>query len=76
MHFLLQATKKQTPWSASASEPYLPSDRRFSAKLVPTVTDRVCHVVSVTDPCGRILGFIDRSSYLFFQVAPQLYLRG
>jgi hypothetical protein len=25
--------------------------------------DRVCHVVSVTDPYGRILGFLDRSRY-------------
>jgi CBS-domain-containing membrane protein len=51
-------------------------DRRLSAKLVPTFADRGCHVVSVTDPYGRILGFIDRSRYGFFQVAPQLYSRG
>jgi hypothetical protein len=25
--------------------------------------DRVCHVVRVTDPYGRILGFLDRSRY-------------
>jgi hypothetical protein len=25
--------------------------------------DRGCHVVSVTDPYNRILGFLDRSSY-------------
>jgi hypothetical protein len=36
----------------------------------------VCHVVSVTDPYGRILRFLDRSRYVFFQVAPQLYSRG
>jgi hypothetical protein len=29
-------------------------------------------VVSVTDPYGRILGFLDRNRYVFFQVAPQL----
>jgi hypothetical protein len=34
--------------------------------------DRECHVVSVTDPYGRILGFLDRSPYFIFQVAPQL----
>jgi hypothetical protein len=28
------------------------------------------------DPYGCILGFIDRSSYFFFKVAPQLYSRG
>jgi hypothetical protein len=35
--------------------------------------DRGCHVVSVTDPYGRILRFLDRSPLLFYQVAPQLY---
>jgi hypothetical protein len=29
-------------------------------------------VVSVTDPYGRNLDFLDRSLYLFFQAAPQL----
>jgi hypothetical protein len=38
--------------------------------------DRECHVVSATDPYGSILGFLDRSRYFFFQVAPQLYSRG
>jgi hypothetical protein len=47
-----------------------PSDRRLSAKLVPTFANRECHVVSVTDPYGRILDFLDQSRYLFFQVAP------
>jgi hypothetical protein len=53
-----------------------PSDRRFSAKLVPTFVNRGCRVVSVTVPYIRILGFLDRSRYVFFQVAPQLYSRG
>jgi hypothetical protein len=61
-----------TPWSESASELYQPNDRRLSAKLVPTFADRGCHVVSVTDPYGHILGFLDREPLLFFQVAPQL----
>jgi hypothetical protein len=30
-------------------------------------------VVSVTDPNGSILDFLDRSRYFFFQVAPELY---
>jgi hypothetical protein len=38
--------------------------------------DRGCHMVSVTDPYGRIFDFLDRSRYFFFQAAPQLYLRG
>jgi hypothetical protein len=50
-----------------------PSDRRLSAKLVPTFADRGCHVVSVTDPYGCIFGFLDQSNYFFFHVAPELY---
>jgi hypothetical protein len=50
---------KKTPWSESASELHRPSDSRLSAKLVPTFTDRRCHVVSVMDPYGLILGFLD-----------------
>jgi hypothetical protein len=67
---------KKPPWSESARELYRPSGRRLSAKLVPTFADRGCHVVSVTDLYGRILGFLDQSRYFFFQVAPQLYSRG
>jgi hypothetical protein len=33
------------------------------AKLWPAFGDRGCHVVSVTDPYGHILGFLDRSRY-------------
>jgi hypothetical protein len=54
---------KKTPWSESASELYRPSDRRLSAKWLPTFADRGCHVVSMTDPYGRILGFLDRSRF-------------
>jgi hypothetical protein len=32
---------------------YRPSDRRLSAKLVPTFADRECRVVNATDPHGR-----------------------
>jgi hypothetical protein len=65
-----------TQWPEFASELHWPSNRRLSAKLVPTFADRGCQEVSVTDPCGRIFGFLDRSRYFFFQVAPQLYSRG
>jgi CBS-domain-containing membrane protein len=67
---------KQTPWSESASELYRLSDHRLSAKLVPIFADSGSHVVSMTDPYGRILGFLGRSRYFSFQVAPQLYSRG
>jgi hypothetical protein len=68
--------QKQTQWFESASELYRPSYRSFSAKLVPTFTDRRCHLASVTDSYGRILGFLDLSRYVFFQVARELYSRG
>jgi hypothetical protein len=32
------------------------------ARLVPTFADRGCYVASVTDPYGRILGFLDRDA--------------
>jgi hypothetical protein len=60
---LLLPWKKKTPWSESASELYRPSDRRLSAKWLPTFADTGCHVVSVTDPYGRILVFLDRRRY-------------
>jgi hypothetical protein len=59
---------KKTLWPESASELYRPSDRRLSARLMPTFADRGCHVVSVTDPYGRTLGFLDRSRYFFLLI--------
>jgi hypothetical protein len=67
-------TNKQTPWLQSASDLYRPRDRRLSVKLVSSFEDRGCSVVSTTDPNGRILCFLDRSPYLFFQVAQQKYI--
>jgi hypothetical protein len=69
-------TVYKTPWSESASQLYRPSDRHLSAKLMPTFADRGCHVISVADPHGRILDFLDWRRYFFFQVTPQLYSRG
>jgi hypothetical protein len=66
----------RTPWPESASELYRLDDRRLSEKLVPAFADRGYHVVSVTDPYGRILGFLDRNRYFFFRVASQLFSRG
>jgi hypothetical protein len=60
---VLRADKKkskQAQLSKSASELYRPSGCRLSAKFMPTFADRG-RVVSVTDPHGRILGFLDRS---------------
>jgi hypothetical protein len=64
---------KKTLWPESASELYRSSDGRLSAKLLPTFLDKGCKVVSVKDPYGRILGFLDQSRYFLFQVAPQFY---
>jgi hypothetical protein len=43
-------TKKKLHGLESARELYRPSERRLSAKCVPTFADRGCHAVSVTDP--------------------------
>jgi hypothetical protein len=67
-----RTTKKTKPRGLSPWENYIAACRRVSAKF----SNRECHVVSVTDPYSRILGFLDRSRYFFFQVAPQLYSRG
>jgi hypothetical protein len=39
-----------------------------------TFEDRGCRVVSMTDPYGRILGFLDWSRYSFFQVTSSIVL--
>jgi hypothetical protein len=36
-------------------------DRCLSVKLVPTFADIRCHMISTTDPYGRILGFLDQN---------------
>jgi hypothetical protein len=59
--------KKITPWLQSASELYRPSDSRLAAKLVPTFSDRRCHLDSVRYPYGRIIDFLDRSRYFSFK---------
>jgi hypothetical protein len=66
--------KKKTPWSESTSELYRPSDRRLSAKWLPTFADRGCHVVSVTDPYGRILGFSRQEPLLFLPSSSSIVL--
>jgi hypothetical protein len=76
LHLPKKKKKNWTPWSESASELCRPSDCRLSEKLVPTFADRGCHEVNITDPHDRILAFLDRSRYYFFQVAPQLYSWG
>jgi hypothetical protein len=43
---------------------------KFVGEVSANFADRVCHVVSVTDPYDRILEVLDRSSYFSFEVAP------
>jgi hypothetical protein len=61
--------------NASQSEPYRPSDRGLSEKLVVTLADRGCHVISATTPPAINFGFLDRSRY-FSEIVPQLSSRG
>jgi hypothetical protein len=68
--------KQQTPWPESMDELYRPSDDCLLTKLVSTLADGGCYMVSVTDPYSRIVEFLDRSRYFFFQVALQLYSWG
>jgi hypothetical protein len=67
---LLSHQYKQSSWPQSVSEIFRPIYHRLSAKLVPSLANRVYLLVSATDP------FLDRSRYFFFQVSPQLYSRG
>jgi hypothetical protein len=48
----------------------------YTGEVSAHFAGRGCYVISVPDPYGRILGFLDRSLYFFFLAAPQLYLRG
>jgi hypothetical protein len=48
------------------------SDRRLSAKVMPTLADSGCRMVSATIPPTVFnFGFLDRSRY-FLEIAPQL----
>jgi hypothetical protein len=67
---------QQTQWPESASELHRPSDRLLSAKLVPFSADRGASCSQRGGSPTAVISVIDRSRYLFFQVAPQLYSRG
>jgi hypothetical protein len=65
---------KKAPWPECARELFRPSDRRLSAKLVPTLADRGCNVVSVTDHYGRNLGFSRPQPLLFLSSSSSIVL--
>jgi hypothetical protein len=58
-------------WTIPTERPPLVSE--VSANFF---ADRGCHVASMMDPYGGIVGFLDRTHYFFLSVAPQLYSRG
>jgi hypothetical protein len=65
-----ERTARCVTWPESAS------DHHLSAKLVSISADRGMSRGQRDGPYCCILAFLDRSSYFFFQVAPQLYSRG
>jgi hypothetical protein len=73
-HVIATKQTKQTAWPESASE-LVPTERLpLLANLVPTFSDRGCHLVSVTDPYCRILGFLNRSRQFFLSSSSSVVL--
>jgi hypothetical protein len=70
-----ESNSQKTLWPESVSELYWPSDHRLSAKLLPTFADRGCHVVSMTDPYGCILSFLDQSTNKLLSLSLTLKLK-
>jgi hypothetical protein len=54
------------------SVPYLIGTGDYFPWIKAAGADKGFHEVSVTDPYRRILGFLNRSLYFSFQLAPQL----
>jgi hypothetical protein len=52
----------------------IPSDRRLSEKLVPTFAERGSHVVSATDPHGRIPCSSSMATKIRFSVVFKMWL--
>jgi hypothetical protein len=72
--FPLLTKKGKTLRPKSASKLYRPSDRRLWVTLVPIFAVRGSHVVSMTDPYGRILYFLDRSRYFLLPSSSSVVL--
>jgi hypothetical protein len=71
----IRYNKKQTNSVASVRERTIPTERPplvngVSAKFA----DRGCRVVNTKDPCGRILGFQDRSRCFFLSIISSIVL--
>jgi hypothetical protein len=60
-HSWITLKKNSMVW---VRERTIPTERPpLVGEVIATSADRGCHVVSVTDPYDRILGFLDRSRY-------------
>jgi hypothetical protein len=60
----------------SVSELYRSSDRGQSAKLVSTLADRGCNVVSATSPSDHNFGFLELEPLLFLPSSSSNCSRG
>jgi hypothetical protein len=64
---VLTSTDKKNSM-ARVRERTIPTERpQLVGEVIANFADRGCHVVSVTDPYGRNLGFLDRSRYFSFK---------
>jgi hypothetical protein len=70
----LTPPQEKTQWPESSSELYRSSDRRLSAKLVPTFTDTGCHVISVTDLLRQYSWFSKPEPLLFLPSSSSVVL--
>jgi hypothetical protein len=73
---IVEKKKKKTPCSESASELYRMSDRRLSAKWLPTFSDRGVPHGQCDGSLRPYSRFSRQEPLLFYQVAHQLYSRG
>jgi hypothetical protein len=79
MLWTINKQKKQTKTNSVAlvRERIIPTERPpLVNEISANFADRGYSVVNATDHYDCILGFLDRSRYSSFQVAPQLYSRG
>jgi hypothetical protein len=61
---LNEDTNKQTNSMVWVRERTIPTERPpLVGEVIANFADKGCHLVSVTDPYGRILDFLDRSRY-------------
>jgi hypothetical protein len=72
---LTKKTAKQTPWPESASEPYRPSDRHLSAKLVATCVDRVVTRSQLDGSPTAVISFSRPDPLLFLPSSSSIVLR-